>query len=93
MTSDATGKKFVHLNVSENDKNHGVNDEPFDTVGEGRIYETGNALCPVRSFEKYLSVLNPNCDSMWQRPRDIFTTDSSEPWYCNVPLGQDMLVP
>ena len=30
-----------------------------------------NPLCPVKSFVKYLSVLHPDCDYFWQRPKPI----------------------
>lgn len=31
----------------------------------------GDPLCPVRSYEAYLARLNPNCQSLFQRPKDI----------------------
>jgi hypothetical protein len=30
-----------------------------------------NPLCPVQSFVKYLSVLHPDYDYYWQRPKPI----------------------
>jgi hypothetical protein len=30
-----------------------------------------NPLCPVKSFVKYFSVLHPDCDYFWQRPKPI----------------------
>ena len=37
---DVSGLRFVHQVVGERDKNHrGENDDPEDTVGDGRIYE------------------------------------------------------
>jgi hypothetical protein len=38
----------------------------------GRLYVMpSNPLCPVKSFVKYLSVLHPDCDYFWQRPKPI----------------------
>ena len=59
VSRDATGKQFVYQCTSEVDKNHNIGDAPFDTNGEGRIYETNLPECPVRSFVKYLSHLHP----------------------------------
>lgn len=87
---DATGKKYIYQRTGEADKNHNVNDNSFDTIGEGRIYETNTSKCPVKSFEKYLSHLNPACDSLWQRPRDAKYVITNV-WYCNIPVGEKML--
>ena len=66
---DATGRDFIYQVQGELDKNHSVNDHSFDTIGEGRIYENGGSKCPVVCFKKYISKLNPNQDSLWQRPK------------------------
>ena len=58
--------------LDELDKNHRQNDDPFDSSGDGRMYEnTENpASCPVKAFEQYLSKLNPSLDSLTpQRPK------------------------
>ena len=56
---DATGRRFVYQVGGEFDKNHGVNDCQSETNGEGRIYETNDKMCPVSSFEAYVSHLHP----------------------------------
>ena len=33
----------------------------------GLMFETGLVSCPVKSFEKYISKLNPNCAALFQR--------------------------
>ena len=38
VSVDASGKEYVAQDIDECDKNHGVDDNPDDTVGEGRIY-------------------------------------------------------
>jgi hypothetical protein len=47
-------------------------------------YFSGNPLCPVSSFKKYLSKLHPSKNDLWQKPRDSFEEDSF--WYCNAAL-------
>ena len=47
-------------------------------------------LCPVRSFEKYLSLLNPNCKYFWQRRKPVEKVmDYSTVWYDNVPVSRN----
>jgi hypothetical protein len=35
----------------------------------------GSEFCNVLSYEKYVSKLNPNCEKLWQRPKDEFCDD------------------
>ena len=55
------------------------------------MYErAGNPDCPVKSFEKYISKLNPRNNCLWQRPQDSF--DPEDPvWYGNQALGKNTL--
>ena len=62
--------------VNELTKNHRVNDENEDG---GVIVEKNDALCPVKSFEKYISKLNPKVECLFQRPTKIAPDDG--PWY------------
>ena len=60
VQADATGKKYVYHALDELDKNHRGKDQPDDSPGEGRMYERPNSpYCPVKTFELYLSKLNP----------------------------------
>ena len=64
---------------------------PDDSVGEGKIYSRpGDPLCPVKSFQKYISKLHPSCDALWQRPLETFNENDSV-WYCKSPLGKNTL--
>ena len=94
VSVDGAGRKYVYQHLDELDKNHRQNDDPFDSSGDGRMYEnTENpASCPVKAFELYLSKLNPSLDSLWQRPKafDNFN-ESDSVWYCNAPLGKNTL--
>ena len=88
---DAAGKKFVYQVVDELDKNHSANDQPDYSPGEGRMYERPESpYCPVKTFELYLSKLNPTLSWLWQRLRaTVHFSHSDEVWYCNVPLGKN----
>ncbi|KAK2549950.1 hypothetical protein P5673_029555, partial [Acropora cervicornis] len=90
---DATGKKFVYQVIDELDKNHRANDQPDDSPGEGRMYERPESpYCPVKTFQLYLSKLNPTLSCLWQRLRATENVShSDEVWYCNVPLGKNTL--
>ena len=66
---DAAGKRFVYQVVDELDKNHRANDQPDDSPEEGRMYERPESpYCPVKTFELYISKLNPALSCLWQRP-------------------------
>ncbi|WAR27840.1 LOW QUALITY PROTEIN: hypothetical protein MAR_013544 [Mya arenaria] len=53
-----------------------------DTIGEATMYERrGDPMCPVILFQKYLTELHPNRNSLWQRPLDTFHHDDAS-WYC-----------
>ena len=87
MGVDASGKRFVGQSTGEVDKNHGALDE---TIGEGRMYETGKESCPVESFFKYISHLNPNQLAFWQKPKEKWSSCDTI-WYQNAPLGPKSL--
>ena len=92
VSTDATGRRYIHKTngKGEADKNHNENDDTNDTTGEGVIYETGNDKCPVKCYLKYISLLNPHLDALWQRPRPSVTV-CDRIWYCNAPLGEKSL--
>jgi hypothetical protein len=50
----------------------------------------GHPLCPVASFEKYLSKLHHNHDALWQRPKDTYL-ETDTLWYCNARVGSKSL--
>ena len=91
VDKDAHGNRFVYQVGGEADKNHDENDGSDETSGEGIISETGGPRCPVACFVKYLSVLNPHLDELWQRPRPKKMTICDRIWYCNAPLGEKTL--
>lgn len=85
---DSQNRRYVYQAVDELDKNHRENDDPQDSTTDGRMYEQPGALCPVKSFELYLSKLHPELKCLWQRPKEA-TADIC--WYCNVPVGKNTL--
>jgi hypothetical protein len=87
---DATGRKYFCQVTGERDKNHDINDSASDTNGEGRLYATGGAQCPVKSFEEYISHLHPNQDALWQRPLENIK-EGAMIWYYNAPVGEKTL--
>jgi hypothetical protein len=70
-------------------KNHREVNE--DAESGGRISSVpGNSKCPVKIIESYLDKLNPNCSSLWQKPKKNVST-SNPLWYDAVPLGHNSL--
>ena len=42
-------------------------------MAQGRIYEIeGDDYCPVRAYELYISLINPELDSLWEKPNPYF---------------------
>ncbi|XP_048741988.2 uncharacterized protein LOC125655653 [Ostrea edulis] len=67
IRQDPDGRRFLASSVSRLTKNHRGENTTDDDQEGGRMYEQpGNPKCPVMSFEKYLSKLNPDCDALWQ---------------------------
>ena len=89
---DSQNRKYVYQAIDELDKNHREKDDPSDSTTDGRMYEQPGELCPVKSFQLYLSKLHPELDSLWQRPKEAVPTDSTDNvWYCKVPVGKNTL--
>ena len=92
VSRDAAGRRFIYEVEDEADKNHSSSDNNFDTIGEGYLYEvSGHPLCPVTTFELYISKLHPLQEALWQKPRLSVPDSSSAYWYCNVPMGDKAL--
>ena len=63
-------------------------------VGRENISVPESAKCPVKTIKNYLSHLNPKLDCLFQRPREkarSFNPDEDKVWYCNSPLGVNIL--
>jgi hypothetical protein len=69
-------------------KNHRADDkEKTSAIMPENLW---SEFCPVLSYEKYVSKLNPNCEKLWQRSKDEFC-DDDHIWYNNVPVGKKTL--
>ena len=54
----------------------------------------GSKRYPVKLIEKYLSHLNPEYSSLFQKPRSprkLFNPARDAVWYCSTPLGHNTL--
>ncbi|CAG2236087.1 KCTD1_15 [Mytilus edulis] len=87
-TDPKTGLKYVVKTLDELTKNHRSSDKEKTS---GIMPEnSGSEYCPVSSFEKYVNKLNPECDKLWQRPKDQFWEEDPS-WYYNIPVGEKTL--
>ena len=68
-------------------KNRRENDEAQESQ---TMFETGGPFCPVLSFEKYVSRLNPKNEYLFQRPKKA-VDESNEVWYDNMVVSQRTL--
>lgn len=56
------------------------------------LYFSGDEKCPVTSFTKYLSKLNPGNQCFWQRPKSKeYISPTTDVWYDNVAVGKNTL--
>ena len=65
-------------------KNRRETDEAHETQV---MFATGRPLCPVLSFEQYVSHLNPKNEFLFQRPKRVKDV-SNDVWYDNMVVGQ-----
>ena len=83
---EINGARFVEKSKDELTKNHREHDRNQDSA---MMMETGADNCPVASFSKYLSLLNPKLDYFFQRPK-AFPKNGC--WYDNMVLGEKTLL-
>ena len=85
---DENDREYVTIRYHELEKNHqGLNKR--EQVRDPRMYAQNDENCPVKSFRKYVSALNPNCDAFFQRTNPQFK--DSGIWYQNAPLGKNKI--
>ena len=63
--------KYIALRDHSTKNHRGDSKDDNESQGERLYVMPSNPLCPVKSFVKYLSVLHPDCDYFWQRPKPI----------------------
>ena len=83
---DENDREFIEKCTDEMTKNRRQSDEAQEG---GIIYETDFADCPVKSFKKYISVLNPKIEYLFQRPKP--STPFCGPWFDAQVLGKNSL--
>lgn len=92
IQTDSCGLKYVAYNTDKLTKNHRGELGDDEASQGGMMYEMqNNSKCPVISFEKYMSVLNPLCQSFWQRPKRSGNEINNSTWYDNSPVGKNTL--
>ena len=89
VATDNDGHRYVAMAYNEADKtHHGVDSK--ERPKAPRMYETNQQLCPVKSFEKYLSKLNPDNEALFQKPLSKYHKDGAV-WYGKTPIGVNQL--
>ena len=78
--------EYIEKVVDEMTKNRREN---ADTEEGEYVLATGTKYCPVNAFKLYLSVLNPRCESLFQRPKT--NAPDSGPWYDAQAVGVNTL--
>ena len=79
MKRDPDGTLYVIQAKDEADKNH--NEDDTEATNVAKMYQKkGSVLCPVKSYELYISRLDPNCDKLWQKPMP-FVDWNTQQWY------------
>ena len=80
-------KRCVVKTTDELTKNHRAHDVQAEEGG--MMIANDGPFCPVSSFEKYLSVLNPMNEYLFQRPKK--SAGEGEIWYDNMVVGENTL--
>ena len=90
ISVDSDGYRYIEHTFCEKTKNHQGKKAKDSYMAQGRIYESiGDEFCPVQAFELYLSLLDPELDSLWQKPNPNYQKLGN--WYCRAPVGHNTL--
>lgn len=89
LVDSDTGLRYVAQKTDEFNKNHKETDKERYS-GYMPEYRADPNKCPVQSFIRYIEHLNPNCDRLWQMPKQQYS-DDDKVWYHNKPLGVNTL--
>lgn len=85
--TDGSGRRYATMSHEELTKNHpgGLKDiQSFEKLG--RMYESSSTTDGYTSLQKYLSVLHPDCNALFQYPKRNWKPQDSV-WFENRPLG------
>ena len=61
-------------------------------VSNAIMIPQGNSNCPVKSFKKYLSKLDPDCDLLFTCPKTLDKLQPGSPWYSSKPLSSTQYI-
>lgn len=94
LHKSSSGLEFITL-VERATKNHqgGLNSNENENAAV-MSEMPGNPRCPVLAMKTYLSKRNPQCQALWQKPKDHKAMKfryEDDVWYCNAPLGKHKL--
>ena len=80
IKKDANDGEYVEMSISEKTKNHqgGLGDKADES--DPKMFSSGMSNCPVKYFEKFLHVLNPNQTALFQKPKRNFLS-SDKIWF------------
>ena len=87
FVEDGEGNEYAHLPFNEFDKNHCDVMDTESNETDKRIYSQNSDDCPVASLKKYISHLNVDHESFFQRPNPHFTITTGR-WYDCMPVGK-----
>ena len=89
--TDDAGLDYYEYAVCESQKNHSGGSIASTYMPQGRMYaKPGEVLCPVAAMDKYISLLHPALNCLWQKPNNN-RKSSEDKWYCNMPVGVNTL--
>ena len=83
---NSQGRRCVVKKTGELSKNHRVHDVQAEEGG--MMMANNGSFCPVFSFEKYLTHLNPCNEFLFQRPKSF---PDGQVWYENMAVGEHTL--
>ena len=86
-----TGISYVKKIQDEETKNHRETDSEIITGFMPQMLDTNgrpHKMCPVHSFENYVSHLNPKIQKLWQRPLNKIPKQGNV-WYAVAVLGHN----
>ena len=96
----ASGEEYFELNKEKpgavlSTKNHTGGLDGSEDHADGKIFSSpGSKRCPVQTIKSYLSHLNPEVDSLFQRPKEEslrFNPHKDSVWFEKKVLGHNTL--
>ena len=77
---NARGNEYITQSYNEKEKNHqGLSNREKEKNASMYVQPQDPERCPVLSYKKLISKLNPNCPALFQRPKSNY--HDSDIWY------------